>query len=113
MPKLAELLERRATALDTMKANEEQGGAAFDSAKSEYDTVTLQIERARVVENAERQERGRPLSGDGHLETEIRSKFSLSRAVAGAARCNPNLQSVPANHRKAFSSRLKFSKSAC
>lgn len=84
MPKLAELLERRATALDTMKANEEQGGAAFDAAKSEYDSVTHQIERARVVENAERQERGRPLSGDGHLETELR-QFSIHRAIAGAA----------------------------
>lgn len=84
MPKLAELLERRAAALDTMKANEDQGGAAYDSAKSDYDTVTLQIERARMIETAERQERGRPLSGDGNLETELR-KFSIHRAIAGAS----------------------------
>ena len=85
MTKLSELLERRAAALDTMKANEDGGGAAFDDAKSEFETLTIQIDRARVVENAERQERGRPLSGGGHLETELRSKFSLTRALAGAA----------------------------
>ena len=84
MTKLSELLERRAAALDTMKANEEAGGAAFDTAQSEFETLTIQIERARVVDDAERQERGRPLSGDGHLETELR-QFSIRRAIAGAA----------------------------
>lgn len=85
MTKLNELLERRAAALDTMKANEEAGGETFDQAKSDFETLTIQIERAKVIETAERQERGRPLSGDGHLATELRSKFSLSRALAGAA----------------------------
>lgn len=84
MSKLNELLERRAAAIDTMKANEEQGGATFDTAKSEYDTLTIQIDRARVVENAERQERGKPLNGDGHLETELR-QFSIRNAIAGAS----------------------------
>lgn len=84
MPKLAELLERRAAALETMKANEAQGGEAFDNAKSEFDAVTVQIERAKVIENAERQERGRPLFGDGHLDVELR-KFSIHRAIAGAS----------------------------
>jgi HK97 family phage major capsid protein len=84
MTKLNELLERRAAAIDTMKTNEESGGAAFDTAKSEYDTLTIQIDRARVVENAERQERGKPLNGDGHLETELR-QFSIRNAIAGAS----------------------------
>jgi HK97 family phage major capsid protein len=85
MTKLNELLERRAAALDTMKENEEAGGEAFDKAESEFKSLTIQIDRARVIEEAERQERGKPLSGDNALETEIRSKFSLSRAIAGAA----------------------------
>ena len=85
MFKLNELLERRAAALDTMKKNEDQGGEAFDTAKSEFDTLTIQIERAKVVENAERQERGRPINGDSKLDHEIRSKYSLSRAIAGVA----------------------------
>ena len=84
MTKLSELLERRAAALDTMKANEEAGGAAFDTAKSDFESLTVQIDRARVIENAERQERGKPLSGDGHLDTELR-QFSIRRAIAGAA----------------------------
>ena len=84
MTKLNELLERRAAALDTMRANEESGGEAFDKAKGEFDTLTIQIERAKLIDNAERQERGRPISGDGHLETELR-QFSVRRAIAGAA----------------------------
>ncbi len=84
MTKLTELLERRGAALDTMKANEEAGGDAFDKAKTEFDTLTIQIERAKVIDNADRQERGRPISGDGHLETELR-QFSIRRAIAGAA----------------------------
>lgn len=84
MTKLSELLERRAAALDTMKANEEAGGAAFDAAKSDFESLTVQIDRARVIENAERQERGKPIAGDGHLETELR-QFSIRRAIAGAA----------------------------
>ncbi|MEM7687796.1 MAG: phage major capsid protein [Pseudomonadota bacterium] len=85
MTKLSELLERRAAALDTMKEREEAGGEAFDTAQAEFKALTVQIDRARVIEEAERQERGKPLSGDSVLETEIRSKFSLSRAIAGAA----------------------------
>lgn len=73
MTRLHELKERRAAAIDTMKANEEAGGAAFDTAKSEYDTLTIKIDRARVVDNLDRQERGKPLNGDGHLETELRN----------------------------------------
>lgn len=84
MSKISDLLERRAAAVETMKANEENGGADFDTAKSEFDTVTIQIERAKVVEKAEMQERGRPLLGDGHLNTAL-TKFSVRRAFAGAA----------------------------
>lgn len=83
MTKLSELLERRAAAVDAMKAAEESGGEAFDQAKSEYDSLTVQIERAKVIDQAERQERGRQLHGDPKLITELRSKFSIARMIAG------------------------------
>ncbi|WP_397603922.1 phage major capsid protein [Sphingorhabdus sp.] len=82
MTKLAELLERRSALIATMKTHEADGGEAFDNAKSELGNVTGQIERARAVENAERQERGNPISGDPKLSTELRSNFSLVRALA-------------------------------
>ena len=85
MTKLSELLERRAAALDTMKEHQEAGGEPFDKAEAEFKALDQHITRAREIEVAERAERGQPLSGDSVLETEIRSKFSLSRAIAGAA----------------------------
>jgi len=84
MTRLTELKERRAAALETMRAHEEAGGAEFDTAKAQYDSIAAQITRAEAIENAERQERGKPLVGDGKLETELR-QFSIRRAIAGAA----------------------------
>lgn len=85
--RLAELIERRATAVDTMKANEEAGGKAFDDAKGEFDTLTVQIDRARVIEAADRKADGEAIGGgtrDAKLETELRS-FSIRAAIAGAS----------------------------
>jgi HK97 family phage major capsid protein len=85
--KLAELLERRAAAVDTMKANEDSGGKAFDDAKGEFDTLTIQIERAKVIDAADRTAQGEAIGGgtrDAKLETELRG-FSIRAALAGAA----------------------------
>ncbi len=83
MTKLSELLERRSAAVAAMKAAEETGGEAFDKAKAEYDTVQPLIERAQLIDQAERQERGRQLTGDPKLTGELRSKFSIARLIAG------------------------------
>lgn len=83
MTKLSELLERRAAAVAAMKAAEETGGEAFDKAKAEYETVKPLIERAQLVDQAERQEHGRQVHGDPKLTTELRSKFSIARLIAG------------------------------
>lgn len=85
--RVAELIERRAAALDTMKANEAAGGAPFDAAKTEFDTLTVEIERARVVETAQRAADGQTIGGgnrDAQLDTELR-QFSIRAAIAGAA----------------------------
>lgn len=83
MTKLSELLERRAAAVAAMKAAEETGGEAFDKAKAEYEAVKPLIERAQLIDQAERQEHGRQVHGDAKLTTELRSKFSLCRLIAG------------------------------
>jgi HK97 family phage major capsid protein len=84
MTRLNELKERRAAALEAMRTHEEAGGEAFDKAKADYDGLAAQITRAEAIESAERHERGKPLVGDGKLETELR-QFSIRRAIAGAA----------------------------
>lgn len=83
--KLSELLERRATAFDRMKSTQEAGGVDFDQAETEVRDLDAKIKRARSTDEMERRETGTPINGDRQLDTEIRSRFSLARLVAGAA----------------------------
>lgn len=85
MLKLSELLEQRAAAFARMKAAQEEGGEAFDTAETEVRAIDDKIKRARSIDDAERREAGTPINGDAKLDSEIRSRFSLGRAIAGAA----------------------------
>lgn len=85
MLKLSELLEKRAAAFARMKAAQEEGGDTFDQAETEVRDLDAQIKRARSIDEMERRESGVTIHGDRQLDTEIRSRFSLARAVAGAA----------------------------
>ncbi|MFZ2997570.1 phage major capsid protein [Sphingobium sp.] len=83
--KLGELLEKRAAAFARMKSAQGEGGEAFDQAETEVRDLDGQIKRLRSIDDMERREAGTPLHGDRQLDTEIRSRFSLARAIAGAA----------------------------
>lgn len=85
MRKLSELLEKRAAAFARMQAAQDAGGDDFDNAESEVRDLDAQIERARKIDALERSETGTPINGDGQLDREIRARFNLSRAIAGAA----------------------------
>lgn len=83
--KTSDLIEQRAAIVARM--NEAHGAdntEAFNSAEAELRALDAKITRQRAIDAAERSEPGRPINGDAKLDTEIRSKFSLGRAVAGA-----------------------------
>lgn len=84
--KTADLIEQRAALMDRMNAaHSADDSAAFDAAEKELRAIDGKIDRAKKIEAAERSEIGRPINGDAKLDAEIRNKFSLSRALAGAA----------------------------
>lgn len=84
--KTADLLEQRAALVDRMNAaHSADDDAAFKAAETELRGIDVKLDRAKSLEAAERAEIGRPINGDHKLDNEIRSKFSLSRAIAGAA----------------------------
>jgi HK97 family phage major capsid protein len=84
--KTADLIEQRAALVDRMNvAHSADDNAAFEAAEKELRTIDSKLDRAKKIEAAERSEAGRPINGDAKLDAEIRSKFSLSRAIAGAA----------------------------
>lgn len=83
--KTTDLLEQRATILDRMNAaNTADDNTAFDAANEELRAVDAKIDRAKKIETAERSEPGRVLTGstDEHLSNELRTRFSLVRALA-------------------------------
>lgn len=83
---LKDLIEKRADIAGRMRAaHDANDDSAFASTETELRDIDAKIERARKIEALERAEPGLPINGDAKLETEIRSKFSLTRAVAGAA----------------------------
>jgi HK97 family phage major capsid protein len=85
MLKLADLLEKRAQIVARMTAaHEADNSENFNTAEAELRSVDAQIDRQKKVEAADRHDPGTPINGDAKLDTEIRSKFSLARAVAGA-----------------------------
>lgn len=84
--KIADLIEKRATILARMNtAHEKDDGETFSAAETELRDLDSKIDRARKIDAADRAEPGRPINGDSKLETEIRSKFRVTRALAGAA----------------------------
>lgn len=84
--KTADLMEQRTAIMDRMNAaNTADDQAAFDDAETELRTVDTKLDRAKKIETAERTETGRVITGsnDEHLSGELRSKFSLQRAILG------------------------------
>ena len=84
MDKLKDLLERRA-AITAELGGETITDARVMELRTEYDALKPKIARAEMLDEAERREAGTPLHGDAQLDTELRTKFSVSRAIAGAA----------------------------
>jgi len=84
--KTSDLIEQRAGIVARMNtAHEADDNAAFAAAETELAGIDAKLERARKIDALERSETGRPIHGDAKLDSEIRSRFSVSRAVAGAA----------------------------
>lgn len=84
--KTAELLEQRAGIVDRMTAAHEAGNSAdFDKADGELKDVDAKLERAKRIDAIERSEAATPINGDVKLDKELRTKFSVSRAIASAA----------------------------
>jgi HK97 family phage major capsid protein len=85
--RLSDLQEKRATLLSDMKtAHEANQGEKFGNLEKELCELDAKISRAKALDAADRADMsGIPLSGDAKLTGEIRKKFSLARAIAGAA----------------------------
>ncbi|MFG1371111.1 phage major capsid protein [Xanthobacter oligotrophicus] len=84
--KLSDLIEKRAAIVARMSAaHEKDDGEAFTAAELELRDLDAKIERARKIDAADRAEPGRPIAGDARLDSEIRSRFRVGRALAGAA----------------------------
>ena len=84
--KTSDLLEQRAAIVDRMTAaHNTDDNDAFTAAETELRALDAKLDRQKKIDAAERSEIGTPINGDAKLTTEIRSRFSLSRALAGAA----------------------------
>ncbi|MBC7158634.1 MAG: phage major capsid protein [Porphyrobacter sp.] len=84
--KTADLLEQRAGLVGRMgAADKADDQAAFEAAETELRSLDAKLERQRRIDAAERAEHGKPINGDARLDREIRSKFSVTRAIAAAA----------------------------
>src|SRR5262245_13074278 len=63
--------------------------ATFDQLKGKLEMVEKNIERQRLVDEAERRMTGEPVSGTGDKHLDVASRdFSLRAAIAGAAGLN-------------------------
>ena len=84
--KTSDLIEQRAAIVSRMnEAHQGDNGEEFTTAEKELRAVDAKLDRARKIDAADRVEQGRPINGDAKLDTEIRSKFSVTRAIAAAA----------------------------
>ncbi len=82
-----ELIEQRSALLK--KAREAvDNPEVFKTTMAEADALEQRINNLTRLEEAERGEQGTVIHGDAKLSSEIRSKFSLLRASAGAAGLN-------------------------
>lgn len=81
--KTSDLIEQRAAIVTRMNAaHTADDNGAFDAAETELRALDEKLSRARKIDAMERAETGRPINGDAKLDSEIRSKFSLSRLIA-------------------------------
>lgn len=86
MPKTSDLIEARGAIVARMNnAHEADDNTAFESAETELRNLDAKLDRQRKIDAADRAELGTPLAGDAKLDSELRSKFSVRRAIAHAA----------------------------
>ena len=84
--KTSDLFEQRAAIVARMnEAHEADNSEAFTAAETELRAVDAKLDRARKIDAADRAEVGKPINGDAKLDSEIRSRFRVSRAIAAAA----------------------------
>ncbi|MBB6192904.1 HK97 family phage major capsid protein [Sphingobium wenxiniae] len=84
--KTSDLIEQSAAIESRMKAaHEADDQPAFEAAEAEFNAIKPKLERQRKIDAMERREAGTPLNGDNKLTSEIRSRFNIGRAIAGAA----------------------------
>lgn len=84
--KTSDLIEQRAAIVARMKtADEADDNSAFEAAETELRGIDAKLERQRKVDAADRAEIGNPINGDAKLDSEIRAKFRVTRAIADAA----------------------------
>ncbi|OJY68610.1 MAG: major capsid protein [Sphingobium sp. 66-54] len=84
--KTSDLIEQRAAIVARMSAaHEADDNGAFEAAETELRALDARLERQRKIDAADRAELGTPINGDHKLTSEIRSKFHIGRAIAGAA----------------------------
>jgi HK97 family phage major capsid protein len=85
MMKTSDLIEQRAAIVARMNsAHDADDSPAFTTAETELRALDTKIERAKAIDDAERRQAGTPLKGQGdeHLSRELRSSFSMVRAMA-------------------------------
>jgi HK97 family phage major capsid protein len=83
MTKLIDLIEQRTAIVTRMREADTKGDqAAFDAAETELAPILAAEKRAKAIDDADRGEQGRPIHGDGILDKELRSRFSVVRAMA-------------------------------
>ena len=84
--KTSDLIEQRAAIVARMNAaHEADDNSAFETAETELRNLDAKLDRQRKIDAADRSELGTPINGDRKLDSEIRSRFSINRAIAGAA----------------------------
>lgn len=84
--KTSDLIEQRVAIVARMNdAHKADDNAAFETAETELRSHDAKLDRARKIDAADRSERGNPINGDAKLDNEIRSKFSVTRAIAAAS----------------------------
>ncbi|MCD2183498.1 phage major capsid protein [Rhizobium sp. GN54] len=84
--KTSDLIEQRAAIVTRMnEAHQADKNDDFVAAETELRAVDNKLERARKIDAADRAETGKPINGDVKLDTEIRSRFRVTRAIAAAA----------------------------
>lgn len=81
--KISDLMEKRMVLVDQLwEAANKEDKQVLNTLKSELRSLDEKINIARMLDDADRADPGTPIHGDAKLSSEIRSKFSLARAIA-------------------------------